>query len=258
MNQPSPHSHLFRGLAVVALVIGITATSSLPLHAQNGLWVNGITEPVNDVTLSASLAGIVGKRPFKEGDRLKAGDVPIELDKRLEELEVERRKLAMDLKKSDLDSTRTLFEKKALSISREEMDKRIAEFNIASVEFELAKEQLQKRRVTTPFEGMIVELPVKEGEACQAHQPLVRIVDPKRCFFVSNIDAKIGHKLKVGRPVQLQVEAGSESIPFKGTISFVSPVVDPASGLLKIKVTFDNLEERIKPGVAGKMLLEDN
>ena len=235
--------------------------AALPLSLaaqQTGAWVTGITEPVNDVTLSASLAGIVGKRPFKEGDRVKSGEAAIELDKRLEELEVERRKLAMDLKKTDLDSTRALFEKKALSISREEMDKRIAEYNIAAVEFELAKEQLQKRRLTSPFEGMVVDLPVKEGEACQAHQPLVRIVDPKHCYFVTNLDAKSGHKLKVGRAVKLQVEAGAESLPFNGTITFVSPVVDPASGLMKVKVSFENPEERIRPGVSGKMLLEEN
>lgn len=228
------------------------------LSAQIPAWVSGITESINDVTLSTPLAGIVGKRPHKEGDRVRAGEAAVELDKRLEELEVDRRKFAMDLKKSDLDSTRALFEKKALSISREEMDKKISEYNIAAVELELAKEQLRKRQIIAPFEGMIVDLPVKEGEACQALQPLVRIVDAKRCYFVANVEAKSGHGLKVGKNVKLQVEAGNETVPFPGIIGFVSPVVDPASGLLKIKVTFENAEERIRPGVAGKMLLEGN
>lgn len=228
------------------------------VSAQPTTWVSGITQSINDVTLSTPLAGIVGKRPHKEGDRVRPGEAAIELDKRLEELEVDRRKFAMDLKKSDLDSTRALFEKKALSISREELDKKIAEYNIAAVELELAKEQLRKRQIVATFEGMIVELPVKEGEACQALQPLVRIVDAKRCYFIANIEAKSGHGLKVGKSVKLRVEAGNETVPFAGTISFVSPVVDPASGLLKVKVSFENPEERIRPGVAGKMLLEGN
>ncbi len=242
-----------RPLALLLLIL-----DGGPLRAQTTAWVNGITESINDVTLSTPLAGIVGKRPFNEGDRVRPGQAAVELDKRLEELEVDRRKFAMDLKKNDLDSTRALFDKKALSISREEMDKKISEFNIASVELDLAKEQLRKRQIIAPFEGMIVDLPVKEGEACQALQPLVRIVDAKRCYFVANVEAKSGHSLKVGKNVKLQVEAGNETIPFPGTISFVSPVVDPASGLLKVKAMFENPEERIRPGVAGKMLLEGN
>ena len=36
-----------------------------------------------------------------------------------------------------------------------------------------------------------------------------------------------------------------------GKIVFISPVVDPASGLQKVKVLFDNAEGKIRPGVSG-------
>ena len=47
----------------------------------------GITEPVHDSLLSASVAGTVQKINFKEGDAVQAGTVILELDKALEELE---------------------------------------------------------------------------------------------------------------------------------------------------------------------------
>jgi hypothetical protein len=37
-------------------------------------------------------------------------------------------------------------------------------------------------------------------------------------------------------------------------VELVSPVVDPASGLVEIKVLFDNLEGRIRPGLSGTFL----
>ena len=43
----------------------------------------------------------------------------------------------------------------------------------------------------------------------------------------------------------------------KGRIVFVCPVVDPASGLLKVKAVFDNQDEEIHLGVAGVMYLEN-
>ena len=45
-------------------------------------------------------------------------------------------------------------------------------------------------------------------------------------------------------------------IRIAGTVVFVSPVVDPASGLLEVKAEFDNKEGEVRPGIAGVMLLK--
>jgi RND family efflux transporter MFP subunit len=241
-----------------ALLAGCCAAlMSLSTQAQApaGTWVPGITEPINDVALGCSFPGILAHRFFKEGDLIKKGEAIMDLDKRLEELEMERRKYVMDLHKTDLESTQVLFKKGALSVSREEMDKKLSEYNVASVEFELAKEQLKRRQVVAPFEGMVTEYLLNVGEACQANQPLVRLVDTRRCYFIVNVDAKAGYALKAGQSVKLEVEAGATPVAFTGTIFFVSPVVDPASGLMKVKVIFENPNGQIRPGAAGRMLL---
>ena len=227
------------------------------LAADPGIWVNGITESINDVTLGAALSGTVGSRPFKEGDFVKKTDIILNLDKRLEELEVTRKKFQMDLQKTELDSTRKLFEKNAISISREEMDKKNSEYDVARVEYDLAKEQLRKRSVEAPFDGFIAQYFLNVGEACQAQQPLVRLVDTRRCYFVTNVEAKTGYGLKPGQTVKLEIDAGTSPASFAGLVFFVSPVVDPASGLMRVKVIFENLEARIRPGVAGRMFLEE-
>jgi multidrug efflux pump subunit AcrA (membrane-fusion protein) len=96
------------------------------------------------------------------------------------------------------------------------------------------------------------------GEACQAQQPLVRLVDPRKCYFIFNVDAKTGYGLKQGQNVRIEIEAGSKTEVFPGAIFFVSPVVDSASGLLRVKVLFENPDGKIRPGVAGRILLQEN
>jgi RND family efflux transporter MFP subunit len=224
---------------------------------QGGTWVNGITEAISDVVLSAPSSGIISRRPFKEGDTVKAGESVVELDKRLEELEVSRRKHVLDLKKTDMDTSRKIFEK-TISLSREEMDKKVTEFSVADVEHSLAKEQLQRRFVIAPFEGTIAALTLEVGEACQAQQALVRLVDTRKCYFICNIEAKAGYGLKPGQTVKLEIEAGEKPINFDGTVFFVSPVVDPASGLMRVKVVFDNPAGKIRPGAAGRMFSQEN
>ncbi len=241
--------NLFAIAAIVLSAFGLTS------YAQEN-WVTGITEAINDVTLSAPASGIIGKRPLKEGDFVTAGETILELDKRLEELEVNRRKFVLDLKKSDMENSQKIFEK-TISLSREEMDKKITEYSVANAEYDLAKEQLKRRFIVAPFDGTVTAVMLDVGEACQAQQALVRLVDTRKCYFICNVEAKAGYFLKTGQPVKLEIEAGDRMENFSGTVFFVSPVVDPASGLMRVKVVFDNPEGKIRPGVAGRMLLQE-
>jgi RND family efflux transporter MFP subunit len=243
-------------LCALATAISLSFVAMGASDPDAAKWAHGITEPINDVTLSAPLAGVIGARLAKEGDTVKQGAPIIELDKKLEELELERRKLVMNQRKTDLDATLALFEKKAISISREEMDKRKGEHDIAAVEYELAKEQLRKRQIIAPFEGAVTDLFLEVGESCQSQQALVRLVDTRRCYFVANVEARAGHSLKSGQPVKLEVDSGATSVPVTGTVFFVSPVVDAASGLMKVKVIFENADGKIRPGVAGRLKLD--
>lgn len=253
MMNPLP-KFIRRLAAAAALSVALLSPQASDPDAAK--WAYGITEPINDVILSAPLAGVIGARLAKEGDPVKEGAAVVELDKKLEELEVERRKLVLEQRKTDLDSTMALFEKKAISISREEMEKRKSDYHIALVEHELAKEQLRKRQITAPFEGVVTEFHLDVGESCQSQQALVRLVDTRRCYFVANVEARAGHALKAGQAVDLQIDSGATEVAIKGSVFFVSPVVDPASGLMKVKVVFENADGKIRPGVAGRLKLD--
>jgi membrane fusion protein (multidrug efflux system) len=217
----------------------------------------GITEPILDSILGTPVAGIVASRKVQEGDFVKKGDVLIELDKSLEELEVARRHVVIEPLKADYEASKYLFEQPKSSMSKELLDKKEAEYKVALAEYELAQEQVRKRSIIAPFDGTITEVFLQVGEACQLQQPVLRIVDTRRCYFVCNVESKSGHSLRVSQKVELEVESGPSATVVQGTITFVSPVVDAASGLLKVKALFENPDGTIRPGVAGTMKFEE-
>jgi len=242
-----------RQLLSFGLITATTLTTAM--HAQP-FQASGITEPICDVMLAPSVPGLVGAWKLKEGDFVKEGEPIIELDKKLEELETERRRLAMENKKSDWEALKTLFAKSSISVKKEELDKAETDYKIAAIEFEMAAEQLRKRSITAPCSGFVAEIARDPGESCQAYQPVVRVVDTRQCYLVCNIEAKTTGRLKPGQRVKLEIEATSSPLPLQGKITFISPIVDPASGLQKIKVLFENADAHVRPGVAGKAIFE--
>ena len=79
------------------------------------------------------MPGIITLQHFKEGAFVTSNQVILELDKRLEELEVARRKLVVENRKQDWASTKAVFDK-TRSV-RTTWDKKELEYQVAAVEY---------------------------------------------------------------------------------------------------------------------------
>ena len=255
----------------------------LPLNSHAQQWsITGFTEPYLDAMLGISATGRVAKIHLTEGTTVEMGQVILELDQQLEKLEVQRRKLLWASKtevksaarqvktlKSHLKSTKELYRTTG-SVPREEMENQELEHALAinelrrledaekreKIEYGIANQQLSRRNLRAPFSGQIAELLINVGENCEFDTPLVHLVNTSRGYFVANVELSVSEQLARGQAVELQLQSGLETVSLKAEIVFISPVVDPASGLRKVKAQFDNPDGNIIPGVAGVMILE--
>jgi RND family efflux transporter MFP subunit len=244
-------------LIILGMTILLAAFGSAAVQAAELPRVAmGVTEPLVDVLLSLPVPGIVTAIKFKEGDSVRKGDVILELDKRLEELEVQRRKLVVDTRKMDFDATVTLFEK-TTGVSREELSKKEADYKVAMVEHQMAETELARRMIVAPNHGVITDLILDVGESMQAYQPVVRLVDPRRCVFECNLEAQAAAPLRLDQTVKLRLDTGAQPLSTTGRLMFLSPVADPASGLINVKIQFENPQGTIRPGLAGTMIFEE-
>ena len=146
--------------------------------------ISGITEPIKDRTLSATVADTITTIFFKEGANVEQGQVILNLNNKLEILEAERRKLLWESKaeiesveaqvatlKLLFESTRELFNK-THAVSKEELDKLELEYKVAvaekkrlevaeereRIEYEMALQNLHKRSLRSPIQGTIIKL----------------------------------------------------------------------------------------------------
>lgn len=226
--------------------------AALPLAAATR--VQCLTESINDVELAAPVAGSVAVVRHGEGEFVEAGTIILELESRAEELEVERRTVEVETLKAELERSETLL-KNTSSISREEVDKKRGEYRVAAVQLDLARDALAKRKIIAPFAGVVTLLPVKVGEYCQPPKTLVRLVDARQFYAVANVEPKSAAQVSVGAAVQLEAGDEGKIERFEGKVVFISPVVDAASGLLRLKAVFANPDARLRPGVAGRLVL---
>lgn len=213
------------------------------------IQVSGITAPLNDVDLGFADAGIIHSEFFHEGDAVKKGDVILELDKNLQAIEVTRTQAIMEQNKQVYESTLQLFQN-TKSISQQDLEKATAEYHVAAAQYQAAVQELANRQLVAPFSGTITEIVLKPGAVVAPYQPFVQLVDTSRCYFIGHVDGVTAAKLQLDEPVQIQMQGGQT---VSGKICYISPIVDAASGLARIKAVFDNSDGKVRPGVSATL-----
>jgi len=248
----------------------------VPLATWTQQWTSrGITEPYKDATLSATVSERVLAIHCDEGERVTEGTVILELEREEETLEVDRRRLIAESKAEvtaarqrietlqlDLEATRQLYET-TRSVSREE--RKLAEAELEGlliaekreeIEYRIAQVQLEKRLIRAPFDGVIVKIHPEVGENCNPQDPLVRIADTTKCRLIVHLEVSVSRKVEEQMSVRIRIDGLSNPNILTGTVEYVSPVVDPSSGLREIKVLFDNDDGHVNPGMTGTLLLK--
>lgn len=265
------------GLIMLVLLAGFVVAVDAPAREV----ATGVTAPIDDLLLGLPVAGRIETVHVREGDWVDAGAVILALDRKLEELELERRRLILE-DDSRLQEARsresTLREQLAQAqrlyrsetISRKQMeDERLAwqaavadlaELEISkqqqAVEHELALENLRRRSLRAPVSGIVTRLSYRVGESVSAHEPVVRLVNTRRIRFTGNVASHLGGLLQPGESIDILIGHGDRQRVHSAEITFVSPVADPASGLLEVKAEFDNAGVDLRPGLAGRFVLD--
>lgn len=182
----------------------------------------------------------------EEGDKVKAGQTLATLDDsqaRLAELQarVNRDKLAVSLTRAERMLNDEL-------LSREQFDDTRYRFEAANAEWEMAKIRLEDTTITAPISGTIAQKNLKEGMNVTLATSLFRIVDFDSLIATIFVPELEMGSLKIGQKVLVNADALLDK-QFDGTIKRISPVVDPASGTIKVTVDLSKNSAELVPGI---------
>lgn len=276
MTSTIPPSPSLRRPSAVLWCFFTLVLASGPSAAKS---FTGLIYPIHDITLSAGVAGLVMKRHVQLGQSVKANQVLIQLDDRLQGIEGDRRKVIFEdhselrasrerarILGSLLQDSQAVF-KTTGSISKDELLRLEAESIAANARVEQLVEQKKReqldydaaerdrlqRHIIAPVNGVITKLTPQEGEWAKPGDPLLTLVDSSTVILRLAVPHVTAHFLKVGANQLIQTEPGNAISQVTGRVTFVSPVADPASGLVQVEITVSNPHHRIKPGIKGSI-----
>lgn len=132
-------------------------------------------------------------------------------------------------------------------ISQGDFDKTSMEKDVAEQELAEAEWRLGKTTIRAPFEGRLTERMVNQGQHLRPGDALFTVTDFDPIIARIYLPEKDVLALNPGSNVRIRMKA-SEDVSFRGRIRQISPVVDPATGTVKITVEAVNPPAFVRPG----------
>lgn len=97
-----------------------------------------------------------------------------------------------------------------------------------------------------PFDGRVIMRNITRGEVVETQQKLFTVADLSDVWVVGNVPEKDVHFIGKDQTVEVVAAAYPHAI-FKGRITYVSDVLDPATRTMRLRVTVPNPDMRLKP-----------
>ncbi len=205
----------------------------------------GTVVAVDGVTVSADLPGVVEKIAFDSGRKVKAGELLVELDMKQERAQLSAAEAQRDLTILDFERMRGLREKGV--VAQAEYDRADAAAKQAAAQVREIGATIERKTIRAPFSGILGIRQANLGQYLQGGDPVVPLQSLHPIYVNFSVPQQVAGDLRVGAEVQVTQE-GSDRVE-RGRITAVNSIIDEATRNLEIQATFDNPDEKLRPGM---------
>ena len=212
--------------------------------------VPGYTEPYKTITVSAAEAGVISEVLVEEGAHVKKDQILARLDTALLTAELDIAKATTDLQKIKVSKIEELA--KNQRAATEELDRARTDLKIREAEKRKIEAAIETRIMRSPVDGIVTEVKRDPSEAVSLANPhVLTVVQIDRLLVNLFLTPARAAKLKVGDTAPLLL--GDEAARVTGTVEFISPVTDAASGTVRVKFVLENKDAAIRSGAVARL-----
>lgn len=196
--------------------------------------------------ISPSIAGRIDDILVDVGDRVRKGQLLVEMDKN----QYLQTNVQLENIKTDLERYRNLY--KEGGISKQQLDQMETQVEVAEHALDNLKDNTD---LISPINGLVTERLYDPGDVySSADGRIVTVIQIDKVKVQVNISEMYFPSVYIGMPVDIRLDVYPGEV-FVGNISLIYPAIDPATRTFTIEITIPNSNEKIRPGMFARVML---
>lgn len=233
--------------------------------------VTGHLEAIDSVGVRPRVGGFIDEVRFKDGAKVKKGDVLFQIDPRPFQAEVDRLTAEVERARAqsvvavaDGERGQRLITQNAIARSdfeRLQAEAASAKASLAASQAALRTAQLNVEftHVVSPIDGRVSKAIITHGNLVTTADLLTTVVSDGKIYASFNTDEQTYLKYAAaerdrGAPVELGLMT-EDGFPHHGTLAFLDNAVDAKSGTINGRAIFENADGSLTPGLFARIRL---
>lgn len=213
----------------------------------------GTAQAKRSVTLFASVSDEVAALNFVPGQAVKKGEILLELDSRLQDVDIQRAEIQLEDAQRNLQRVKNSFKKGA--VTEREVDDANTIFRLAKVTLLEAKENKENRLVRAPFDGIVGLTDVEVGDRISP-QMAITTLDDRTGLFVNFVAPELAVSFLMEKPtVQLQPWTDRMTL-LPAKVAEIDSRVNIQDRTIRARALLDNQQDQYRPGMSFRVTLE--
>lgn len=225
-------------------IIPVNAVVVKTQRLENKIRVTGAILANESTQLRSEMSGRISKIYFKEGDRIKKGELLLRINDEELRAQLERLRHTQQLYEDSEHRQKQLLEREA--ISKEEYEISLTQLKTTAADIKLMEAQIAKAQLRAPFDGIVGLRYISEGSYITPTTDIASFYNIDYAKIDFSVPGKYSGVVKVGDNVYFNVENQDET--FQGRVYAIEPQIDPATRTLKMRALSENKEMKIMPG----------
>ncbi|MDX5583766.1 MAG: efflux RND transporter periplasmic adaptor subunit [Aureibaculum sp.] len=215
--------------------------------------IQGIVQADKNIEIRPELGGTVKSILVKEGQRVSAGQLLVQLDDSSIKNTIAELNTQLNLAKTTFERQERLWNQKIGS----EMQYLQAKAQNESLENNLTtiKNEARKMKIIAPFSGIVDVIFPKNGELTNPQSPVIRLMNLDKVYVEADITETYLPILKVGTEVILNFSSINKEVNSK--IAQIGHYINPDNRSFKTRINISNKDQSIKPNLLADVKILD-
>lgn len=214
--------------------------------------ITGTVDANEQVELISQTAGNITNINFKEGQRVKKGDLLVKVYDQDLQAQLKQVNYQIKLAQEQENRNQILLEKEA--VSKEDYDISLSSLNSLKAQADMISAQIAKTEIRAPFSGTIGIRRVSPGGYLSPQTPVATLVDLDPAKLTFSVPERYLSLIKEGTKVNFTVESSHKT--FTGKVYVVEPNIDATSRTVLVRALVPNPSNELKAGSFAKINLQ--
>ncbi len=247
---------------------GLVTATVAQVNQEQMTAVEGVVEAIKGSLIASQVSGNITALPVKVGDHVKAGQLLARIDTRMatqqamtNQAQVVAAQAQLVVARQEYERKRRLHEKQYISqaaLERAESDYKIAEAQTKAqlAQTGMASVQTGLHTINAPYDGVVAEVMVEQGDMAMPGKPLFSVYDPKELRVVVNVPQSQIASIKSGEAFKVVISSAIEAERnLTGTQITILPTADLVSHMVKVRVALPKNLASVSPGMFARAML---